>query len=113
MKTDKTTKINKRMRKDGGKKQVNRKRSGIIIAVAAVIVVLFIMYGAPIIKLKMENAELKKQNAELQEEKEAKTEELKNVNSKDYIMEQARKQLRLLQKDEKIYTFEEDEESDD
>ena len=78
--------------------------------VLAVLVLLVIVYGRPIIKLRIEQAQLKKQNEQLLEEKSAKTKELKNVHSKDYVQEQARKQLRLLNKDETLFLFEEDNE---
>ena len=84
------------------------KQKKILAAVLAVVILLVVVYGRPIIKLRMENAKLKAQNEELTKEKNAKAKELKNVHSKDYIKEQARKQLRLLDKDEKIFMFEED-----
>lgn len=88
------------------------KQKKILAAVLAVLLVLFLVYGRPIIKLRMEKTQLEKQNQELTEERSAKAKELKNVHSKDYIQEQARKQLRLLNKDEKIFMFEEDKDED-
>ncbi|MBQ0040466.1 MAG: septum formation initiator family protein [Clostridiales bacterium] len=87
---------------------LSSKRQRIIAAVLAVLLLLLVVYGRPIIKLRMENKQLQEQNEELTKEKNAKAKELKNVHSKDYIKEQARKQLRLLDKDEKIFIFEED-----
>ena len=87
---------------------LSSKRQRIIAAVLAVLLLLLVVYGRPIIKLRIENKQLQEQNEELTKEKSAKAKELKNVHSKDYIKEQARKQLRLLDKDEKIFIFEED-----
>ena len=88
--------------------RLTAKQKKILAAVLAVLLLLFVVYGRPILKLRMERAELEKQNAELLEEKSATSKELKNVHSKDYIQEQARKQLRLMNKDEKLFMFEED-----
>lgn len=90
------------------KKRLTAKQKKILAGVLAVLLFLFIVYGRPIIKLRIENAALEKQNQELTEERSARAKELKNVHSKDYIQEQARKQLRLLNKDEKLFMFEED-----
>ena len=88
--------------------KLTAKQKKILLAVVAVLLVLFLAYGRPIIKLHIENNQLKQQNEELTKQKSATEKELKNVHSKDYIKEQARKQLRLLDKDEKIFIFEED-----
>ena len=88
--------------------KLTAKQKKILAAVLAALILLFVVYGRPIIKLRMEKVELEKQNQELTEERSAKAKELKNVHSRDYIEEQARKQLRLLNKDEKIFIFEED-----
>lgn len=87
---------------------LSSKRQRIIAAVLVVLLLLLVVYGRPIIKLRMENKQLQEQNEELTKERSATAKELKNVHSKDYIKEQARKQLRLLDKDEKIFIFEED-----
>lgn len=94
------------------KLRLNTKRKKVIAIVLAVLLLLFIFYGRPIIKLRMENKQLQQQNEELTKEKSATEKQLKNVNSKDFIKEQARKQLRLLDKDEKIFLFEEEETED-
>ena len=100
------------MRKNREKKQfkvnLSSRKQRIIAVILAVLLVLLFAYGRPIIKLRIENKQLQEQNEELTKEKSAKAKELKNVHSKDYIKEQARKQLRLLDKDEKIFIFEED-----
>ena len=99
-------------KKQERKLRLDTKRKKVIAIVLAVLIVLFIFYGRPILKLRMENNELKKQNEELTKEKSATEKQLKNVHSKDFIKEQARKQLRLLDKDEKIFLFEEEETED-
>ena len=88
--------------------KLTAKQKKTLAIVLAALILLFVVYGRPIIKLRMEKVQLEKQNQELTEERSAKAKELKNVHSKDYIEEQARKQLRLLNKDEKIFMFEED-----
>lgn len=101
-------------KKDPKKRKFNirftAKQRKILAVVLAALLLLVLVYGRPIIKLRIEQAQLKKQNEQLLEEKSAKSKELKNVHSKDYIQEQARKQLRLLNKDEKLFLFEEDNE---
>lgn len=103
-----------RHKKDTNKKKLNikftAKQRKVLAVVIAVFLLFVIVYGRPIIKLRVEQAQLKKQNEQLLEEKSAKSKELKNVHSKDYIQEQARKQLRLLNKDETLFLFEEDNE---
>ena len=55
------------------------------------------------------NRALKKQHAQLEEERDRLTKELGRVGDKDYIKEQARKQLRLLDPGEKMFVFEDGE----
>jgi cell division protein FtsB len=62
-----------------------------------------------IVRLKAENRALKKQHAQLEEERDRLTKELGRVGDKDYIKEQARKQLRLLDPGEKMFVFEDGE----
>lgn len=91
------------------KLKLNAKQKKIAVIIAAVLVLCGIIYGKTIFKLQLENKELKKEQAELKEEKKKLTKELKNIHSKEYIKDQARKQLRLLDKDEILFVFEEDE----
>ena len=95
------------------KKQLTVRQKKILAIVVAILLVFIVVYGRPIIKLRAENRALKKQNETLQEERSATAKELKNVHSKDYIEEQARKQLRLLNKDEKIFIFDDGEKDED
>ena len=91
--------------------KLSSRQKKIIAAVLAVVIFLGVAYGGKIIKLKAENRELKQQQQELTSEKSKLTKELKNIHSKEYIQEQARKQLRLLNKDEILFIFKDEEES--
>lgn len=85
--------------------KLDNKQKRILLIVLLVLVLLFFMYGRSIIKLKIENNKLQKQQEELQAEKNQKTKEYNNIHSEDYIKDQARKKLRLLEEDEKIFFF--------
>jgi cell division protein FtsB len=67
------------------------------------------MCSREIVRLKAENRALKKQHAQLEEERDRLTKELGRVGDRDYIKEQARKQLRLLDPGEKMFVFEDGE----
>lgn len=87
-----------------------RRRRAIMLAVFLVVFALLAtMCGKDIVRLKSENIALKKQQAELEKQRDALKEELKNVNDPQYIREQARKQLRLLNPGEILFTFEDEE----
>ena len=58
-----------------------------------------------IVKLELENRRLKHKQKELIEQRKELKIELRNVNSKEYIEEQARKQLRLVDPDEILFVF--------
>ncbi|MBQ6623398.1 MAG: septum formation initiator family protein, partial [Mogibacterium sp.] len=60
--------------------------------------------------LKAENIALQKQQKELEEERDRLREEVENSGNREYVQEQARKQLRLLNPGELIFTFEDEEE---
>ena len=83
------------------KKRRNIIYTAIIIAIIAVIGVS--VYN--IVSLKHEQKQLLSQQKELEAQKEELAEELKHLNDKDYIEEQARAQLRLVMPGEKIYVF--------
>ena len=109
--TTKRTKSNNRIREKKKRNhsiKLNKQQKTIAVIVLVVLILVGATYGRRIIKLKMENAALKQQQEELKAEKSARTKEYQNINSEDYIREQARKKLRLLNKDEKIYNFEGD-----
>ena len=85
-------------------KQIKRKTVMLIVFIA-VFVLLATMCGKDIVRLKAENIALKKQQAELEKQRDALKEELKNVNDPQYIREQARKQLKLLEPGEIMFIF--------
>lgn len=58
-----------------------------------------------VIRLKAQNYSLKKQQQELIEERDRLAEELKHTGNKEYIKEQARKQLKLLDPGEIMFIF--------
>lgn len=87
-------------------KAVRRKRRRVFFMVVA-FAVLVTMCSREIVVLKAENRALKKQHAELEQERDRLTRELSNVGNKEYIKEQARKQLRLLDPGEIMFVFEE------
>ena len=88
--------------------QVRRKRRRVVVLVL-VFAVLLTTCTREIVRLKAENRALKKQHAQLEQERDRLTKELGRVGDKDYIKEQARKQLRLLDPGEKMFVFEDGE----
>ena len=72
-----------------------------------IIVVLLLLAASVrnIVKLELENRRLKHKQKELIEQRKELKIELRNVNSKEYIEEQARKQLRLVDPDEILFVF--------
>ena len=67
--------------------------------------VLLTMCSREIVKLKAQNYELQKQHAQLEQERDRLTKELGRVGDKEYIKEQARKQLKLLDPGEIMFVF--------
>ena len=88
---------------------VRRKKALMLIIVILAFALLGTMCGKDIVRLKAENIALKKQQAELEKQRDELKEELENVNEQEYIREQARKQLRLLNPGEILFTFDEEE----
>lgn len=88
---------------------VRRKKAVTLIIVIVAFALLGTMCGKDIVRLKAENIALKKQQAELEKQRDELKEELENVNEQEYIREQARKQLRLLNPGEILFTFDEEE----
>ena len=85
-----------------------RRKSLSVLAVILVFAMLFTMCGREIFRLKARNYALKKQQEELKEERNRLAKELEKVGDKEYIKDQARKQLRLLDPGEIMFVFEED-----
>ncbi len=92
-------------------KEVDRRKVVIVI-----IILLFLVFIAHnVIRLQYEQMQLKKQNEELKEQEKDLRIELENINSKEYIEKEARRQLRLVNPDEILFVFpgEEQDESND
>lgn len=85
-----------------------RKRILSLLAAVAVFFLLVTLFGKDIVRLKAENRALRKQQIALEKQRDELKEELKNANNQEYIREQARKQLRLLNPGEILFTFEDD-----
>ena len=71
------------------------------------------MCGKDIVRLKAENRALRKQQVALEKQRDELQEELKQTNSQEYIRKQAKKQLKLLNPGEILFTFEEEEPTED
>ncbi len=93
-------------RKSLNRRNVTRKKRIRLIGLILVFAVLLTMCSREIVRLKAENRALRKQHAQLEQERERLTRELGRVGDKEYIKEQARKQLRLLDPGEKMFVFE-------
>ena len=83
-----------------------------LVLVIAAFAMLSTMCGKDIVRLKAENRALRKQQVALEKQRDELQEELKNTNSQEYIREQAKKQLRLLNPGEILFTFEDEEAKD-
>ena len=88
------------------KSRVRRNRRTVILAIL-VFAALLTMCGREIVRLKAENLSLKRQHAQLEAERDRLTKELANVGNKEYVKDQARKQLRLLDPGEILFVFDE------
>ena len=86
-----------------------RKKAIMVIVFIVVFALLATMCGKDIVRLKAQNIALKKQQAELEKKRDELKEELENVDDPEYIREQARKQLRLLNPGEILFTFDDGE----
>ena len=93
--------------------KTRRRKTITLLVVIAVFAMLATMCGRDIVRLKAENINLKKQQAELEQQRDELKEELKNVNDPEYIREQARKQLRLLNPGEILFIFDDEEEPEE
>ena len=90
-----------------------RKKAITLFVVIVTFVFLGTMCGKDIVRLKAENRALKKQQAALEQQRDELQEELRNANNQEYIREQAKKQLRLLNPGEILFTFDEEEAQED
>ena len=94
---------------------VRRRRKKVLTLFAVIVAFVFLgtMCGEDIVRLKAENRALKKQQIALEQQRDELQEELKNANNQEYIREQAKKQLRLLNPGEILFTFDEEEAQED
>ena len=94
---------------------VRRRRKKVLTLFAVIIAFVFLgtMCGRDIVRLKAENRALKKQQIALEHQRDALQEELRNANNQEYIKEQAKKQLRLLNPGEILFTFDEEQPEED
>lgn len=102
----------KRVRKRKAKvaRRKARRKLLLVVLIIALFASLATMCGRDIIRLKAENRALKKRQKELEVARDKLREEVKNAGDRDYVQDQARKQLRLLNPGELLFTFEEEEE---
>jgi cell division protein DivIC len=91
-----------------GKKR-RRKVNKMALALGLVLLVVFGASIRNILSLRAENKKLEKQHKKLTEQRSELKEELKNVNSREYIEKRAREQLRLVNPDEIIFVFPDEE----
>lgn len=100
-------------RKSANRRNQVRKKRRRVVMLVLIFALLMTMCSREIVRLKAENRALKKQHAQLEQERDRLTKELGRVGDKDYIKEQARKQLRLLDPGEKMFIFEDGEVTSD
>ena len=89
--------------------QLIKRKTVTLIIFLIVFALLATMCGKDIVRLKAQNIALKKQQAELEKKRDELKEELENVDDPEYIRDQARKQLRLLNPGEILFTFDDGE----
>ena len=86
-----------------------RRKALTLFVILVIFALLATMCGKDIVRLKAENRALRKQQVALEKQRDELQEELKQTNSQDYIRNQAKKQLKLLNPGEILFTFEEEE----
>ena len=84
--------------------QARKKRLTVLIMVLA-FALLATMCGKDIVRLKAENVALKRQQAALKKERDELKAELESTSEQEYIRDQARKQLRLLNPGELLFVW--------
>lgn len=97
----------KERKKRSRRRNIRRKVLLVILLIAA-FATLATMCGRDIIKLQNENRELKKQQKELEEERDKLKSEVERAGDREYLQEQARKQLHLLNPGEILFTFDDE-----
>lgn len=85
--------------------QLRRRKTITLLVFLVAFAILATMCGKDIVRLKAENIALKKQQVALEKQRDELKEELTNVDDPEYIREQARKQLNLLNPGEILFLF--------
>ncbi len=85
--------------------KISRKKKLTVVIFILIFALLATMCGKDIVRLKAENSALKKQQIALQKERDELKAELENTSEQEYIRDQARKQLRLLNPGELLFIF--------
>ncbi|MBR4090744.1 MAG: septum formation initiator family protein [Mogibacterium sp.] len=92
--------------------RMRRRKMLMLITFIITFTLLATMCGKDIVRLKAENRALRRQQVALVQQRDELQEELKKTNNQEYIREQAKKQLKLLNPGEILFTFEEEEAED-
>ncbi|MBR3330430.1 MAG: septum formation initiator family protein [Mogibacterium sp.] len=92
--------------------RMRRRKMLMLITFIITFTLLATMCGKDIVRLKAENRALRRQQVALEQQRDELQEELKKTNNQEYIREQAKKQLKLLNPGEILFTFEEEEAED-
>ena len=94
------------------KKRIKKKRRNNrnLILILLILAIIF-SFGRirNVVELKDEEKQMLAQQAELEKERDLLKAKLKNIESKDYIQEEARKQLKMMDPDEILYVFDDKE----
>ena len=88
--------------------QLRRRKTVTLLVFLVAFAILATMCGKDIVRLKAENIALKKQQVALEKQRDELKEELANVDDPEYIREQARKQLNLLNPGEIRFLFDDE-----
>ena len=88
--------------------QLRRRKTITLLVFLVAFAILATMCGKDIVRLKAENIALKKQQVALEKQRDELKEELANVDDPEYIREQARKQLNLLNPGELLVLFDDE-----
>lgn len=94
--------------REGRQKLRRKKRNKRNIIIVLLLVLFLFSRVSAVVRLKAEQKELLAQQEELEKERDLLKAKLKNIDSKDYIQEQARKQLKMMDPDEIMYVFEDE-----
>lgn|GEM_PF-5594469 len=96
------------------KAKVRRKKTArkylFVVLIIAAFAVIATMCGREIVKLKSENATLQQEQKDLEKERDALNQEVEESDSREFIQEQIKKQMGLLNPGELLFTFDEEEE---